>query len=184
MTVTGPRSNGIGVAMGRTSYVEADIAKGPVSVVSLQNHAAGGNAGFLPWSSPEGRRARIRQSLRPSGQWLGRRSVARTKALRGTSQVRLSDLTGVFRLVALRRPWAGLKKKTQVGWRDTFRTGHVAGRIAICQTPKGNRTRFWPGESLAGTNTRAILAQTSGGRSSITKIGHHPAADLPDPVSR
>jgi hypothetical protein len=60
-------------------------------------------------------------------------------------------LTGVFRLVALRRH--GRLKKNTVGWRDTFRTGHVQGGLQLPDA-KGIAPVL-PGESLQD-NTRAF----------------------------
>jgi malate:Na+ symporter len=62
-------------------------------------------------------------------------------------------LTGVFRLVAPRRH--GRLKKNTVGWRDTFRTGHVQGGLQLpdakgiapvlpSETLQDNTRAFWP----------------------------------------
>jgi LysR family transcriptional regulator, glycine cleavage system transcriptional activator len=108
--------DGIGVAIGRTSYVEADIAKGRLLVPFKVTLPA--DAGFY-LVSPEARADSPK--LGAFRQWLN--DSVQTKVLEpGAARYRLGQCFPVSRAA---RAWRiAATKAVDVGWREPFRTGH------------------------------------------------------------
>ena len=121
--------DGIGVAMGRTSYVEADIAKGRLVVPFKITLPA--DAGFY-LVSPEATRGFAQARGVPA--MAGR--LGAEQNLKGVRCAAISGSAGVFRLVAPRGHGRLPSTSTNVGWRETFRTGHAHGGTDNCRTPR------------------------------------------------